>query len=213
MIKIGITQRVEAIADRDERRDCLDQRWATLLYALGMAAMPIPNGLARVEAWVDAAGLGGIILSGGNDLAHLPGARNGAPERDATERALIGLSAARGLPLLGVCRGLQILTDFYGGRLRRAGGHVARDHALRVEADAGMPLADRPRVNSFHDYVIGPDGMPPELVAAAIAPDGTVEAVRHRNLPQWGIMWHPERAPFDAADHEILRRLFQGGGA
>lgn len=211
MIKIGITQRVEEVAGRGERRDCLDQRWAPLLRGLGMMAMPIPNGLepmGALDSWVEAAGLEGIILSGGNDLAHLPGAKHAAPERDATERRLIGLSAERGLPLLGVCRGLQMLVDYYGGKLRRAEGHVARDHALTVEKRAGLPLADRARVNSFHEFVFGPEGVPVELAAAANAPDGTVEAVAHRKLAQWGIMWHPEREPFDAADHDILRTLF-----
>jgi putative glutamine amidotransferase len=173
-----------------------------------MLAIPIPNRLERPEPWIDAAGLSGIILSGGNDLAHLPGAKNAAPERDATELALIRLSAGRGLPLLGVCRGLQMLVHAYGGTLKRAAGHVARDHSLNALASGTLPVADRPRVNSFHEFVIEPEGMPAELLPAATAPDGTVEAVAHRTHPQWGIMWHPERAPFDPADHDIMRTLF-----
>lgn len=208
MIRIGITQRVESLPDRDERRDCLDQRWAPLLFELGLCPVPVPNGLDDPALWAEAAGVSGFILSGGNDLAHLPGARNTAPERDRTERALIEMSETRKLPLLGVCRGLQMLVDVHGGRLTRAEGHIAAPHALHASDTGPMPLASRERVNSFHDFAVDPAGLPAPLQSVATAPDGTVEAVVHTQARQWGVMWHPERAPFDPADRDILRALF-----
>ena len=54
---------------------------------------------------------------------------------------------------------------------------------------------------------MGPDGVGPILEVLATAPDGTVEAVAHRTLPQVGIMWHPERAEPDPMDRELLRTL------
>jgi gamma-glutamyl-gamma-aminobutyrate hydrolase PuuD len=52
-------------------------------------------------------------------------------------------------------------------------------------------------------------------VPVAFAPDGTVEAVAHVELLQWGIMWHPERDPYDERDLYILRAAFErtGGAA
>jgi putative glutamine amidotransferase len=65
-------------------------------------------------------------------------------------------------------------------------------------------------VNSFHNFGIVPDVLAPGLKVVATALDGTVEAVRHESLPQWGVMWHPERPPSDPADVELMRALLGG---
>lgn len=64
-------------------------------------------------------------------------------------------------------------------------------------------------VNSYHNFGVYPDGLGPYLQAVATAPDGSVEAVAHKHLPQWAIMWHPERPPHDPRDGELLRTLFR----
>lgn len=216
MRKIGLTQRVEVVAATGERRDCLDQAWTSLLLPLGLRPVPLPNAVAdagAVGAMFDDLSLDGVILTGGNDLADLPGARNPAPERDRFEGLLIDLCAKRRLPLLGVCRGLQMLVHHTGGALALTEGHAGTRHGLSAEPGGAMPLADRDEVNSYHDFAVDADGLGRDLAAGARATDGSVEAVHHRHLPIWGIMWHPERAPRDARDDALLRALFGGGGA
>jgi putative glutamine amidotransferase len=71
-----------------------------------------------------------------------------------------------------------------------------------------MPLAERPVVNSFHEFGLAAADLGPNMIAAARSPDGLVEAAVHRSLPHWGIMWHPERSPYDPGDLEIIRSLF-----
>ena len=78
------------------------------------------------------------------------------------------------------------------------------------DLEVSMPLTSRPEVNSFHDFGIPSGGLGRHLRAIAHAPDGTVEAAEHRDLPHWGIMWHPERAPENSEDLELLRILFAG---
>jgi putative glutamine amidotransferase len=208
MLHIGVTQRVEALPDRDERRDALDQAWAPWLAGIGMLAVPIPNQLADVDAFVDGLGLAGVILSGGNDLAGLPDAEHAAPERDALERAILERSA---LPVFGVCRGLQLLVDFHGGRLSRIAGHVRARHPVKA-ADVGrLELGDRESVNSYHGWGLRPADLGAVLRVAALSPDGSVEAVRHPELPRAAIMWHPERAPHDARDAALVRGFFGSG--
>ncbi len=204
---IGLTQRVSDLPDRGERRDALDQRWAALLEAAGLVPVPVPNALADPVAFVVAAGVQLLVLTGGNDLAALPGATDTAPERDRTEARLLDHAAATGLPVLGVCRGMQMLVHHLGGRLERVDGHVAVDHAVTVTPGTAWPLAPGRTVNSFHGWGVRPDGLGPDLVALAHAPDGTVEAVGHRSLPQVGIMWHPERPHSHPADLELVRSL------
>jgi putative glutamine amidotransferase len=213
-MRIGLTQRVEVIADGDERRDCLDQAWARLVVQAGFVPVPLPNQVTLAGALVNELGLGGIILTGGNDLADLPGATNIAPERDAFERRLLGICTQRQLPVLGVCRGMQMLVRFYGGTLTRVTEHVRRPHAVN-SGTSQMPTLPRSQVNSYHVFGTRPELLDGELLVAGMAPDGSVEAVTHRSLPQWAVMWHPERTRHaddlpDGQDVALLRSLFGG---
>jgi N5-(cytidine 5'-diphosphoramidyl)-L-glutamine hydrolase len=205
--RIGITQRVEVLADRDERRDALDQAWTTWIGAGGDLAVPIPNAGEDVVAFVRALELDAIVLTGGNDLAHLDGATNAAPERDATERALLTDATECGRPVLAVCRGMQMLVSFWGGTPSRVIGHVGVPHEID-SVFSPWRLRAGP-VNSFHDWGIAADGVGAILEVLATAPDGTVESVAHRTLPQVGVMWHPERAVPDPADRELLADLVE----
>jgi putative glutamine amidotransferase len=211
VLKIGLTQRVEEFAAVGERRDCLDQAWSELLVPLGYLPAPLPNAIADeegVDALVTALGLDGVILTGGNDLADAPGARNAAPERDRFERLLIDVCGRRNLPVLGVCRGLQLLVCHAGGTLVMTRGHAGTRHALRADGGGAMPLSDREEVNSYHDFALDPGSLGRDFEAVARAADGSVEAIVHRRLPIWGIMWHPEREPRDPRDTALLRALF-----
>jgi putative glutamine amidotransferase len=209
-VRVGLTLRVEDLPERGERRDALDQRWVRLLESEGLVPVPVPNVLADAPAFVAAAGVGMLVLTGGNDLCDLPGATGTAPERDRTEHALLDHARARGMPVLGVCRGLQLLAARAGGRVERVEGHVARPHLVRQVGRPPWPIADRPEVNSFHDWGIPADALG-DLVPYALAPDGTVEAAGHPTLPHVGVMWHPERPPEDPADRALLRALAAAG--
>lgn len=180
-IRVAVTQRVVVAENTGERRDALDQRWAPLLEAGGFAAVPVPNRLGNVAEWAGALDIGAVLLTGGDDLAELGGT---TPERDVTEYALLDWARNRAVPVLGVCRGLQLIAYRAGTRLRRIDGHVAVAHAIAT-ADGSE------EVNSFHRW--GFDRVPQGFAATATAPDGTIEAMQHATLPVSGIMWHPER--------------------
>ena len=208
MRKIGLTQRVEFLTDRNEWRDCLDQSWAALLLDNGFLPIPLPNRAADAGALVRELGLDGAVLTGGNDLAHLPGAANTAPERDVFERKLLKVCTECAIPVLGVCRGLQMMVVHGGGKLVPVAGHVATNHPIAVHPCDGFPLTGREIVNSYHGHGVPAGGLGFDWQVAATAPDGSVEAVAHRHRPQWGVMWHPERPPHDPCDAALLCALF-----
>jgi putative glutamine amidotransferase len=209
MLRIGLSQRVEVVERYGERRDCLDQEWTRLIAALGYLPVPLPNCLDDVDGLLSTLQLSGVILTGGNDLSHLQGARHTAPERDRFEHRLLGLCTQAKIPVLGVCRGMQMLVCESGGRLSASQGHVGVRHPVRVDPTAGLPLTDRQAVNSFHNFGVQAPDVGANLRAAATADDGSVEAVAHEHLPWWGIMWHPERSPSNPEDAAFIRWVFE----
>jgi N5-(cytidine 5'-diphosphoramidyl)-L-glutamine hydrolase len=207
-VRIAITQRVERVPGYDEQRDCLDQRWSAFMEELGIDLVPVPNGLSSAGAWFERQNVAGLILSGGNDLAHLPAAVNSSPERDATEAALLARARDMNLPVLAVCRGMQMLNHFLGGSLTPLSGHVSCTHTISVIEHAPL-LADYREVNSFHGWGIQPKDLAENLLAQAWADDGSIEAFVHRQLPWTAIMWHPERPSANAIlDATLIRHLF-----
>jgi putative glutamine amidotransferase len=141
--------------------------------------------------------ISGILLTGGNDLTAYGG---DAPERDATESVLIDIADKRALPILGVCRGMQMIQHRFGIRLERVAGHVARLQTISVE---GKPA----EVNSYHNF--GTTETRPPLQAWAFAEDGVIKAIRHPRARMTGIMWHPERlSPFAPRDIAFFQQFF-----
>jgi N5-(cytidine 5'-diphosphoramidyl)-L-glutamine hydrolase len=198
MKTVAVTQRVSVIPEYAERRDCLDQAWPRFLAACGLLPLPVPNVHEVALALCDNAGICGLVLTGGNDLAALGGE---APERDAVENALLDFAEQRALPVIGVCRGMQVIQQRCGIALRPVDGHVTPRQMIRIEGE-------RKEVNSYHRFAAFESRAP--LATWALAADGAVKAVRHASLPITGIMWHPERVgrptPEDVA---LFRRVFQ----
>jgi putative glutamine amidotransferase len=165
--------------------------------------------------------LDGVLLTGSPSnvapkLYDGPPPREGVPQderRDATTLPLIRRVAERGIPMLAVCRGFQELNVAYGGTLHQHVEEVpgrfdhredktqpldvqyalAHDVHLtpggRLEAIAGAATM---KVNSLHGQ--GVDRVGKGLVVEAVAPDGTVEALRVRDAASFalGVQWHPE---------------------
>ena len=191
---------------------------------LGWAARPFSNYVAALERLGVAVerrepdGCGALLLPGGGDVdPRLYGQRVTQSEgvdraRDDCELALFRRFAAEGLPILGVCRGMQLVNVALGGTLcQHIDGHsrvdgADRRHLVRTD-DAGLLAlyGERFTVNSAHHQCVARLGG--ALRAAAWAEDGTVEALRHETLPILAVQWHPERL---GAEGERLLSAFLG---
>ena len=148
----------------------------------------------------------GLLLPGGGDLD--PALYGQSPEdcrevdgaRDRRELDLCRRFLAAGKPVLGICRGLQVLNVALGGTLRQqVPGHgqtapgVDGLHPTLARAGGflGQLYGRRFTVNTAHHQAAGRLGE--GLRAEQWTADGTVEAVSHRSLPAYGVQWHPER--------------------
>ena len=208
MRQLGITQRVEKHELYNERRDCLDQRWSKLAFELGFNLIPLPNvPREQIRSLLSSLSLDAIVLSGGNSISEGEAlAPDAAPERDLFESELIRFSISNSLPLLGVCRGMQMINLYFKGSLSPVSGHVASRHMLTVSSDfAHLALNE---VNSFHAFGIGGQQLGENLISFAVDNEGFIEGFTHESLRISGLMWHPEREePCRSADLELMRRF------
>jgi gamma-glutamyl-gamma-aminobutyrate hydrolase PuuD len=200
-----VTQRVDSLSGREEIRDAVDQKLLQWIVCAGFLPVTVPNILSLSKAtqeptlnnWLLTIQPRAIILSGGNDIGEYP-------ERDTTELFLLSWAASNRIPLLGVCRGMQVMAVWGGVNLVKVTGHVRSRHQLKISKLSGEWPSG---VNSFHNWALG--SCPPDFDIVAKAEDESIEAIKHKNLPWEGWMWHPEReTPFSPQDTERLKRLF-----
>ncbi|MDR0881094.1 MAG: gamma-glutamyl-gamma-aminobutyrate hydrolase family protein [Candidatus Adiutrix sp.] len=175
--------------------------------------------------------LDGLILSGGGDLAPPPGAANlefyqqTDRSRDIWESALLAAALALDKPVLGICRGLQLLNVALGGTLwadlptQRPGPVAHRQtwprsrgsHPVTLEAGsklAGILQFPAITVNSGHHQ--GVTTPAPSLAVAARAEDGLIEALEHREARfVLGVQWHPEGQLAEAHSRSLFRAFIQ----
>jgi len=203
-------------------RVTLNTAYVRSLESAGLVPLAVPTMLAADRAGAALAAVRGLVLTGGEDVAPdrygaAPHPRLGDvdPVRDAAELALIAAARARRLPILAICRGIQILNVALGGTLyqdldsERPGSvpHSAETtrHAVHVEAGSLLERTLGTRsatVNSRHHQAIR--DLAPGLRAVAWADDGVIEGAEpaEKNEP-WivAVQWHPEdlteRALFD----------------
>ncbi len=195
--------------------------------------LPANGGCADIETLLSR--FDGIILTGSRSnvqpsLYGGPPHAEGTPEdemRDAVTMPLIRAAVARGTPVLAICRGMQEMNVALGGSLHQrlqdlpdrmdhstpmhANGRVrtGKAHSVRITAGSWMHRIAAAReiaVNSLHNQ--GVDELAPGLVVEAVAPDGTVEAVRSASAPGFalGVQWHPE---YDFETDAVSRRIFE----
>jgi gamma-glutamyl-gamma-aminobutyrate hydrolase PuuD len=205
---IGITQRVTTESRYPERRDSLDQRWENISNELDCLFIKLPNNYMRAIEYLIQLNISAVILSGGNDLSGFGEVENSAPERDLTEYEILKYASIKKIPILGICRGMQMINRFFGGSLVPARGHSGESHIIHVSGHSHKE--SEVVVNSFHEWAITPETKGENLISTYVAADETIEGIVHEILPFSGIMWHPERNDIISAnDTQIIKNALR----
>ena len=205
MLKIGITSRVVEAINYVDNRDALSQDWTRFIEKVNGMPIQIPNLLSNLQLFLEELKIDALILSGGDDVGT-------PPERDKTEHALIDFAIKNDIPILGVCRGMQKLNQYFGGTQNTLSTkiHVNNDHMISIKQESFLNIFDSEavQVNSFHHNVITNDCLGRNLVPFAFSKnDNTVEGFFHSEFPFIGVMWHPEREQ-KKFDELIMNQLF-----
>jgi putative glutamine amidotransferase len=236
-LPIIVITRGDPAADRDpEPTAQATERYADTIRRAGgepVVVRPSTDAVARADAL---AGMDGLLLSGGADIdpalygEPVAGAADMQPERDAVERDAWDAAAARGLPVLGICRGLQAINVFSGGRLlQHVDGHAgsrsrqgpALTHRLRVAGGTQLARILRPtnpggfviHVNSSHHQAVRAADLAPGLIASGWSPSPAgelVEALEGSDPRRWvlGVQCHAESVDSTPPEFERVFRFF-----
>ena len=195
----------------------------------GGVPVPLPPQLSARALETIAEGLNGLLLTGGGDMdparfgeAPHPTLSAVAPSRDTLETAAVQLAVERSLPILAICRGIQVLNVALGGTLYQDvatdpgteiphSGKEPRDqptHKVKVAPESRLAKVmgtDEVEVNSMHHQAVKALGN--GLVPVAWAPDQIIEGVELDDPARFvlGVQWHPEEL---VGHSDAARRLF-----
>jgi gamma-glutamyl-gamma-aminobutyrate hydrolase PuuD len=176
-MRIGLTQRV--LSHRGRAYDSLDHSWYEFLQ--GHTLVSIPNRLPVEIPDIDV-----LIITGGDD--HVV--------RNQVEHQLVDIMSERGIPVIGICHGCQLLTQQLGGTVTPVDNHQDSYHEVVYRDEPHL-------VNSYHKLRI--EQPPPDATVLAHDPDGHPEAWIQGQIA--GVMWHPERMTQPWWPDEVKRLL------
>ena len=211
---VAISTRITRAVDYHEIRDSISHDLVDNLVNQNFIPLLIPNTNLTPEQYFQKIPFDLLILSGGDDL--ITGKKISADLkeekiRDEIEKDYLKFSLKKNIPIIGICRGMQIINHYFGGKITLGfkDTHVNKNHKIIIE-DFGKEIFpnDKFLVNSFHKNIITLNDMSSELLPLMFAEDNSVEGFIHKKKSILGVMFHPERNFKDHLINDFFKNEF-----
>lgn len=198
--KFGISMRIADANGYVEKRDAIAHDWSKYMLRVFPDSdwLFIPNLGKESVAYFKKWNLNVLILSGGDDIGTYK-------IRDNTERCLIKYALEKSIPIIGICRGMQLIHEYLGGKLEHGDEifgniHKKTQHVISIDHKEF-------KVNSYHNIKLVEKTLHKSLkIFARCISDNSIEGFKNKNL--LGMMWHPERELKPKKWNETLIRNF-----
>tara|TARA_Y100000590_G_C15661338_1_gene992762 strand:+ start:167 stop:778 length:612 start_codon:yes stop_codon:yes gene_type:complete len=172
--------------------DFVDYYWINYFKKKNIKFLVFPNSKLSTKSILNSnkKHLNLIILQGGNDIFD---SSKEIKNRNDNENLIIKFAIANNIPLLGVCRGMQLINLYFGGKIIKKKRHMRTKHNVNFSNKKFFKLNNL-NVNSFHNFCITNYSIGKNLEVISKADDQTIELFRHNRHKIYGVMWHPERS-------------------
>lgn len=217
-----------AISQRNDKNkhgrdsDNLENAYIDYLEKFNINLIVIPNNTKDINNYFEKIPIYGVILTGGNDIN--PKLYSGEIEegssfsdlRDETEKKLLDIAIKKKLHVLGICRGMEFINVYFGGKLvniekeYNSDVHpIKKNHTVKFVDEKITSVSGKEiEVNSYHGFGVIKKTLSSHLKEFAVSPDGIVEGIYHPSLPIAGIQWHPERKNSSEKFNEKIIKAF-----
>ena len=185
MLKIGITSNIKEYYKG--YIDFIDHYWLNYFEKKNINYYLVPNKKKLSQKKIEEINL--LIIPGGNDVSNF---LNTSKIRNIIETNLIKICFKKKIPILGICRGAQLLNKSYGGKIKKIQNHMRTRHNIFFVKN-NIIKNNFLNVNSFHNDGIKKNDLSKKFNMIANDKDENVEMFISKNKKIIGTMWHPER--------------------
>lgn len=208
MKKIAITQRLIKNKNYKETREALDIKYCEMIHSCGFIPVILPYEI-NFKKYFENIGINGVILSSGNDL-YIFNKNELSKKRDKFEKKLLKYCIESKIPVFGICRGMQLIADFFGSTFKRVSSEVKTKSNLVVNESSiySKYLKKFDKVNSYHNFTI--KNLNNSLIISSINERQVIKSIEHSKHKIFGQMWHSERElKFDKRNLNLIKNFFK----
>tara|TARA_B110000459_G_scaffold53622_1_gene59799 strand:+ start:597 stop:1205 length:609 start_codon:yes stop_codon:yes gene_type:complete len=185
MLKIGITSNIKEYYKG--YIDFIDHYWLNYFEKKNINYYLVPNNKKLSKKKIEEINL--LIIPGGNDVSN---SLNTSKIRNSIEINLIKICFKKKIPILGICRGAQLLNKSFGGKIKKVKKHMRTRHNIFF-INKEIVKKELLSVNSFHNDGIKKNDLSKVFKMLASDKDENVEMFISKDKKIIGTMWHPER--------------------
>lgn len=219
-MKIALISQREQVDKYGVPIDVMESVYIRFFESMGICTVPVSNFMARPQEMFEMENVIAVVLTGGGSLPTKYYDEDYGYEvqsnRDFTEKTLLQEAILRHVPVIGICRGMQFINGYFGGKVSNLQGLQA-SRAMGKDHTANL-YGEEISVNNYHNDGIYEKNLAINLdIICKDVENKVVEAYYCKEKKILGIQWHPERKFSDAVAAEktaiLVKKFIESGGS